>query len=303
MDNRITGRRLKSLLSYDLLKITAIIVGGILLWSLLFTMLGPSIEEGQRLAVYSLDVFVDSNEMNALLEGDESGYKTYDTRETTFYNFGTYGSSSAFSQQFAAWSSVGQLDFWFVSTEQKLEREDDDGEKYNTSVGETYAAYYCDLEKMVEDALDYCRNAGYDGNAFDERKIAGHFTARKKRDNFYRHGLITVDDEKERIEKIYNAADFFGSLLNSGTDIWYTLDIDGEETICGIDMGKLGALGPDESGKKAAMLCGTGKSDENSNGTADGVALTVFDNSRHQGYLFYDGLCFLSAVVADYSSL
>lgn len=311
MDNRITRERLKGLLSYDLIKIIVTLVAGILVWSLLFTMLGDSYGEGQMLRIYSYDCLVATSEdkgINYLFgKGDE--YLSYDIREKGYYNdFGYYGSNAYFGQQFQAWMSVGQIDLWFVSTVGdvvKTDETDENGDPITRSVVQSYSYCYADIAETAREALKYCEdNAGYSGGEFDEKKLKTSFLARKRRDNFYRHGLITLEDEKDRYTKIYDSATaILGWLADDTLDIWLTVtDESGQEFVCGIDMDKLNGLKADtESGLKASDLC---KRNQEAEGVG-GVGLAMFNNKRFQdnGHLYYEGLGFMVAVVRSYSEL
>ena len=314
MNNRITGTRLKQLLSYDLWKIVAIIVAGVFLWSLLFTMFGDSLSEGQKLNVYAYNVTIKTAEMNELLKtGEKTDFKSYEVRETQFYNFGVYSSSNTtVAQQFTAWSSVGQLDIFFVSCEENITTKEKDsaGNEVETSrsLAGDYTAYFYRLKSLTADAFDYLkRYGGLDGEGnLNETKIKNYFLERKKRDNFYRHGLIDADMEVERFRKILYAANKMDELLkDDGLDIWYTVEENGEEVIYGVEMGKLGALGGNPAtGRKPTDLCGVGLLDEESgNSVASGVAMAVFNNKNHQPDLMFESLSFAVAVIERYSDL
>ena len=315
MNNRITKTRLKQLLSYDLWKIIAIIVAGIFLWSLLFTMFGDSLSEGQKLNVYAYNVTVKSSEINDLLEiREKEDYKSYEIRETLFYNFGNYSQNdTTVSQQFVAWSSVGQLDIFLVSCNDDdivEKQKDSNGVETETSrsLAGDYISYFYRIDALVSDAFNYLKRYGGlgDDGRLDENKIKNFFLDRKKRDNFYRHGLIDAEMEVDRFNKILYAAEKTDSILkNSAVDIWYTVEIDGQEYIWGIDMGKLGKLGGNSvTGRNPSDLCSCGHLDEaGENSVADGVVLAVFNNKNHQPDLVYESLSFLVAVIERYSDL
>lgn len=319
MDNRITKSRLKILLSYDLIKLVAFIVAGVVLWSLLFTIFGDSLSEGQSLNVYWYDVTVYNEEIDGLLNmNEEEDFKTYETYETTTYNFGIYSSgNTTISQQFAAWTSVGQLDVMFLSSDKKIEQteENEKGEAVTVkvSLADNYAGYFADFEGMVQSAIKYCKdNAGYtdEGRPQTDDRAKQFFHGRQKKSNFYRHDLITEDMEVDRFEKIWNAAKKMEKWLSDSTiDIWATKTVpDGnttKEVVCGIDMGKLEAVGANaQTGKKASSLCGynVANKEEGESG-AVGVTLAVMENKNHQPHGFYESLAFVVAVVENYSSL
>ncbi|MBP5308361.1 MAG: hypothetical protein J6Z34_04405 [Clostridia bacterium] len=314
MNNRITKTRLKQLLSYDLWKIIAIIAAGVFLWSLLFTMFGDSLSEGQKLNVYAYNVTVKVSEMNELLKtGGENDFKSYEIRETQFYDFGMYSASNTTTaQQFAAWSSVGQLDIFFVSCNEGIvtKQKDENGREVETkrSLAGDYIPYFYPLETLTGDAFDYLKRYGgldADGN-LDETEIKNYFLDRKRRDNFYRHGQIDADMEVERFGKLLYAANKMKEFLSrDDLDIWYTAEQDGKEYIYGVEMGKLGLRGGNPAtGKTPTDLCGVGEIDEVSGSSvASGVALAVFNNKNHQPDLMYESLSFVVAVIERYSDL
>ncbi len=313
MDNKITKVRLKQLLSYDLFKIIAIIVGGILFWSLAFTMFGDSLSEGQNLNIYAYNVNVIQREMEDFLseEDDSKDFKSYEVRETKFYSFGAYSpNDTTVPQQFAAWTSVGQIDILFISSGDTIEETKEvDGEKVTTyrSLMLNYSDIYYPLDQLAKDAFDYCiKNGGYADESSKDNVIKNYFLKRKKGDNFYRHGLISYEMEIDRFEKIWANATKLQAWLDDETlDIWTTITFNEKEIICGVDMGKLGLLGGDQTtGKTVVDLCNSGNLDQESgNSTADGVAMTVFHNQAHQPDLMYESLAFVVSVIETYSSL
>ena len=319
MDNRITKSRLKILLSYDLIKLFALILAGVVLWSLLFTIFGASLSEGQSFNVYWYNVNVYENELQEMLDADgEGGFKTYETYETTTYNFGMYSpSNTTMPQQFAAWSSVGQLDILFLSGAADIE-ETEQNEKGETvtvkrSLVDNYGDHFIALSGLAESAVRYCKdNGGYtvDGKPQTDDKAKQFFHSRQRKSNFYRHEIFTEDMEVERLEKIWNAAKKLDKWLNDETlDIWATKTVTvggvSEEVICGIDMGKLEKVGANaQTGKTSSSLCGYNAAlKEEGESVAEGVVLAVMDNKSKQPHGIYESLLFVVAVVENYSSL
>ncbi len=327
MDNRITKSRLKQLLSYDLIKIIAIIVAGVLVWSLMFTMFGDSLSEGQSLNVYSYGVNISSGEMDKFMkDGEYCDYTSYDVHETTFYSF---VNEEVFYQQYAAWSSVGQLDVFFISSVKNIEdgtEKNEAGEevKKYTSLFENYAAQraFIDLNSLAASAIEYCTVHGYsEDGSVDEQKIKDYFYKRKKGDNFLRHKLIDADMEVERFALIWKYANTLTAWLSDESiDIWaYAAPIEqgGKEWRAGIDMGKLDNY-KREDGKMAVELCSpmykepsdTSASSSSAEGgesekvsSANGVVLTVMDNKGFQEDLMYESLAFVVKVVSTYTNL
>lgn len=312
MDNKITTKRLKQLLSYDLVKIIAIIVAGVLVWSLLFTMLGDSLDEGQTLSIYSYNVTIHDEEINSLLTGDLSDYRSYDVVETNYYSFGKYTpNNTTVSQQFAAWSSVGQLDAIFISSAKDLKStsKDEEGNDVDTfySLAVTYVDYYYNLEDLANNAILYCKNKGgyNDAGEMDASVAKNYFNVRKKGDNFLRHGLINAEQEVDRFEKIWENAHKLKYLLDDDTlDIWYVeKDSEGKEYKLGVEMGKLYKQGASTvTGKNTASLCSYSAEPEEGGSVADGASLCIFNNAMHQPDLVYESLAFLVAVIENYSA-
>ncbi len=315
MDNKITKSRLKQLLSYDLLKICALIVAGVILWSLLFTMFGDSLSEGQSLNVYWYNVSVYGEEINGLLEKKSEGdFKSYEVHETTAYNFGVYSANDmTMPQQFAAWTSVGQIDIFIVSNAKDIETEKKDENgipvKVKTSVADNYIHYFADLNKVVLEAEKYLKKFGYSEtleNTENFSTVKSYFHSRKRKDNFYRHGMINENQEVDRFEKIrYSAEKMKKWLADETLDIWVKEEIEGKEVICGIDMGKLEKVGANTQTKKSAStLCGYNVANKKEGEKAsEGVMLAIFNNQTHQPDLFYESLSFAVAVIENYSAL
>lgn len=318
MDSRITKNRLKQLLSYDLWKIIAIIIAGIFVWSLLFTTLGARLSEGEMLNIYAYNVHVSEDSVNGLLdtEADNGKYYSYEVRETKFYDFGAYSSTNTtIAQQFAAWTSVGQLDVMFISDKgDEIKSKDADGNEQTSSLYDNYSYYFYDLNTLCDDAFNYCKRHGNmkDDGTFDEDAITTFFEARMKNDNFYRHGMVNAAQEIDRFKKIRDNATILQGWLNdpalasvwrvsefedkSGKITWKTgVKLDELESICGANT---------ETGKKLSQLCSTGETDESGSGAIVGkVVLSVFNNSAHQEDLVYESLAFLVKTIKTYTSL
>lgn len=275
-------------------------------------MFGASLEEGQRLSIYSYDVNVSTAEMDYLLTGEGDDYQSFDVIEASHSSLGKYSPTDTMvPMQVQAWSSVGQLDVLFISTDKYLKIKDEDGNEQEQSVFEQGLFYYMyqDLNALVADAIDYCeRNAGFqpDGS-YSTTAIASHFNKRKKGDNFLRKGLINAEMEIDRFEKIWQNATKLKALLDDESlDIWVVADRgESKDLVLGVDLGKLEAYGAnDQTGKRIGQLCSfEGNVDEAGNTSASGVALTVLNNKAHQPELFYESLAFVVNVIETYSSL
>ncbi|MCI5838560.1 MAG: hypothetical protein MRZ91_05175 [Christensenellaceae bacterium] len=319
MDNRITKKRLSQLLSYDLWKIIALIVAGIFVWSLLFTTLGARLSEGQQLNIYAYNVKVtEQGQMDDLIdvEKDNGEYYSYEVYATRFYSLGDFSASNTtVSQQITAWSSVGQLDVMFISdTGKEIKSTDKDGKETFASLFDRYSYYFYDLDKLVTDAISYCKLNGNmtDDGTFDEDAIINFFNVRKKSDNFYRHGMIKAEQEIDRFEKIRDNAFTLRAWLNNPelSSIWKISEFEnGDEKVTmktGIKLDDLDALcgSNPTTGKKLANLCTMGGTSETGEGATVGkVVLSVFNNSSYQADLVYESLAFLVKTVKTYTSL
>lgn len=313
MDNKITKKRLSQLLSYDLWKILAIIIAAIFVWSLLFTTLGPRLSEGQMLNIYSYNVTVTSAEMNDLIdtEKDNGAYYSYEVYQTKFYDFGKYNSSdTTVTQQFTAWSSVGQLDAIFISDGDDITTTDEEGNEIHLSLFDRYAYYFIDLNQLASSALSYCKLSGgfSENGTYNAETIRNYFTLRKQSDNFYRHGLINAEQEIARFEKIWQNAAVLKSMLedDSLSSVWRIYkDEEGKEYNLGIKLGELQKIkGANvQTGKSFSTLCSLGNKDEEGNATAEGIVLSIFNNAVHQEDLMYESLAFLVKTLKTYTSI
>ncbi len=290
MDNKITKQRLKSLLSYDLAKIIIIIVAAILLWSLLFTMLGDAPSAGQKLQVYSYGVTLLNNEIDDLLTGSSSDYQSYEIAEATYYEF---TESYATAQQFAAWSGAGEMDVIFASDVREITEDEDGNETEGDSIFTRYALNFYDYQTLAENALEYAGTHGCpsDGSV-EEGKIKACFEKRKARSNSYRYGLVSVEQERDRIEKVRQNAQKLAFLLDSHPEAFVSVGEEGEERLVGFDVSKL-----DEWNR----LLVPNTEDDGNEGIC--AVLAVFSNKRTDEDLFYESLAFFIRVVENYSTL
>lgn len=224
MDNKITKPRLSNFLAYRWIGIIGVICAGIVLLELLFTTLAIRVSAGQSFKFYYDEAVVGTNGGNfrELIEKDKGkpeGTFSYDVLEVNFENL---TSDSTNYNILSLRLTVNDGDAIITSA-----KEEDAGEgKTKSRIKELIDGYpIYDLDSLFNDAVSYLAKFRKDGvgegvefvtdyNNLDEVKIKDNFIKRLGKDNRYRVGEISVNDEYARIRKLCEDVKDFKKILD-----------------------------------------------------------------------------------------
>ncbi len=324
MDNRITGKRLSNVLSYDWFKIIIIIAAVALVWSLAFTMGAPRATTGQTFGffVYS-DFQCAKRESDVLQDAKNKGAFSYDvldfnTRSLTKDYYATVMTAS---------TSVQEGDVFIMSD--VLSGEDKNDSVFRSFV-DTYGLAY-DLNELISDAEKYCLDnyvvVEADGvYTIDEARVRRIFAERMKKDPRFRNknSQKYKDGEKSEIERfksVWNNAQKLKQVLEDHPELKvnykkYTQMVAGlsdddktkddyiallEKEIerpYALNLGKLTGGKTPITDLYARVL---GSGDEKTV-TADGIVLCVFDYESYQPDLQYETIGFINYFIENYSN-
>ena len=325
MDNRITKTRLSNLLSYDWLKIIAIIVAIVLVWSLAFTIGAPRASVGQTFGLFTYaDFGVAESEGELLSDAKENGAFSYDvldfgTRSLTEDYFGTIMSAA---------NSVREGDIMITSD--FPEARDKHKSRMRTFVDGYYSVVY-DFDSLISDAKDYALSHGVvesDGKfAIDEQVVESVFSARMEKDPRFRNKksqkyLGGVKSESERIKAVWNNACMLEKVLGEHPEVavkyrvftqvldsldkedrtydeYYKLWEKETEKIYALDLGKL--VGGRDNVKDVFARNVKLENDEQLV-SSDGVVLCVFNYKFSQPDLQYETLGFVGYMIGRFSN-
>ena len=222
MDNRITRSRLSNLLSYDWLKIVAIIVAIVLVWSLAFTTGAPRASVGQTFGLFTYaDFGVAESEGELISDAKTNGAFSYDVldfgaRSLTEDYFGTIMSAA---------NSVQEGDIMITSD--FPEAREEHKSRFRTFVDGYYSVVY-DFDALISDAKDYALSHGVvesDGTfSIDEQVVESVFSARMEKDPRFRNKKSQkyadgVKSECERIKAVWNNACVLEKVLVEHPDL------------------------------------------------------------------------------------
>lgn len=113
MDAKITKKRLGLMLSYDWIKIIAICVAAVVLWSLIFTMTATKATMGQQFGVYGYPgVGIDTDHLGDLDDLHREGGLSFDVLD---YTVSTYGSRNDAGTVLSAHIPAGSADVMFTN--------------------------------------------------------------------------------------------------------------------------------------------------------------------------------------------
>ncbi len=241
MDTKITKERLSRTLSYDWLKIIAVIVAGILLWSVIFTMTATRITSAQQFTVFNHYANVSLSNTSFYDHYDdamENGVFSYEVLETNTLDLASSDESYIFTLADTR-LTTGEGDMMFVPNIPDADYVDSDtpytyAESFLMRYGDTTIV---DWDKYLTGVRAYL-NEYYgdyqdDAATLDTAKAEKDFRARVKetRDKRYRREKAIkqgVQDELARFEKYRAALLQFEGYLDSGVIVLQTLSCGGE---------------------------------------------------------------------------
>lgn len=327
MDSRITKSRLNRVLSYDWLKIIALIVAIIFAWSLAFTMGAPRISVGQKfdLFVYDCDFTKSISENEMLSDAKNKNVFSYDvldygSRQFTEDYFGTI---------MTAVTSTGEGDIMVLSN---FESDIENNKSKFRSLIDNYYCFY-DFEKLVEDAENYCiknRFVTKNGEKYvlGENAVALYFKSRMAKDpRFKTDEKIQegIKNEIERVKSVWNNAQLLKDVLKNHPEIFvkytrYTQTVNAVESdrdkqryqelldketekYYALDLGKL--TGGEKDVTKAFVKTVYEQKEDGSyeivSSSTDGIVMCAFDYLMMQPDLQFESVAFINYVIKTYS--
>jgi len=330
MDNKITKSRLSNLLSYDWLKIIALIVAVAVVWSLAFTIGAPRASVGQTfgLFTYTYDFASAIGEGELLADARKNGAFSYDVLDFNTRRL----DNEYYSTIMSAADSVQEGDIFITSD---LQSAIEKNESPFRSFIDGYFSKVYDLESLISDAKKYATENGIvfsDGKySVDEKRVGEVFADRMKNDPRFRNKNSQkyadgLKNETERIKAVWNNACKleavivnhpeilvsyrpFTQRLNTideekrADDNYYKYWQEAEEKPYAINLGKL-------KGGSVNVTDIYSYDIEKDNGevelSADGVVLCVFNYKSAQPHLQYETLGYINYMIglcSDYMNV
>ncbi|MBO4323313.1 MAG: hypothetical protein J5836_01480 [Clostridia bacterium] len=321
MDIKITKSRLSNLFTYEWVRLLAITVVIIVLWSIMYTSFAARLSVGQKFFLITYEgVYTKTQSVaDELATGaaDGGNVLSYDVREFTELNVVTVGENTA-HKVLTTRLEGGDGDILIIGNGDR---------EYDPSDRSTLTEYQSlinngrliSINDLLESARRYTVDSGFivetdDGYAVNEEKIKRYFKdERRTSSRNYRRTYVTAaeiekgaQDEVKRIETVYlnyksvsaaieeakaNERDFLSykkKAIVRGDDI-----ITGEEEAYGIDLGKLNAKSKNDI-KDLWYVSGEGGA------SATGMVMAVFEFSTVQPDLQYESLSVMEYIIRKY---
>ena len=330
MDSRITKSRLSRVLSYDWLKIIAIIVAIIFVWSLAFAMGAPRISVGQTfdLFVYDSDFTTATNESDMISDAKNKNVFSYDVLDFGSRQF----TEDYFNTLMSAITTTGEGDIMVISD---FESDIAKNKSKFRSLIDGYGYCFYDLESFVKAAKEYCilnhRFITQKGENYvlNEEIISDYFKNRMAKDPRFKTDekiQAGIKNEIERIKNVWNNALLLDDLLKNHKEIFVKYkkysqslalaetDRDKEyynglleketEKYYGIDLGKLtdGEKDITSAYVKTVYKQKEDGSYEIVSSSASGIVMCAFDYSNMQPDLQFESISFIIYMVKTYSN-
>lgn len=234
MDNKITKPRLSNFLAYRWIGILAVICAGIVVLELLFTTLAVRVTAGQSFKFFYDETVVGTNagsflELIEKDKGKPDGTFSYDVLEVNYENL---TSDSSNYNILSLRLTVNDGDAIITSAKEEEVSEGKTKSRLKELI-DGYPIY--DLDSLFNDAVSYLAGFRKDGvgesaetvtdynklaeivtdyNNLDEAKIKKRFIERMGKDNRYRAGEISENDEYARIRKLCEDVKDFKKILD-----------------------------------------------------------------------------------------
>ncbi len=303
MDNKITKTRLKTFLSYDLIKVIAVAL--ILCVSCLIVFNWVAEKPSQAQTFYVLcDVNVMVGEDGHLLsidtakKGANKGGFSYDILEVSTKNI----EAGAYNPSYMLKTSVelGDDDIFIA------------GETLGKEYLESYSA--TDIVGVVDRAKKYCLDNGFcdqNGNV-NEEAIKQNFLKTRVKDNRFRSAKSKEEGvalEVQRIKTIWENATILGEVFEEHSEIFsdkFTSFTWGGREIKGsfaIDLSKLKGGDSNYALANAFKLAVQNTETGDITYTTDGLYLFVGYNEDVNGDLDYECLAYIRTMIERYSNL
>ena len=311
------------MLSYDWLKMVAVVVAIVFVWVLAFTIGAPRATTGQTFGVFyfhggNFKYSTEAAELSANMK--KEGVFSYDVLD---FNVREIGEN--YSEILLTSTSVQEGDVMItVDHPAKIET-------FNSPfrmLMDGYGEVFYDYNDLIKDAKEYCLKNKFvykSGEVYllDENKIQSYFETRMDGDPRFRDEESQrykdgIQSEIERIKMVWNNAIMFEDCLSAHPEIKYSYvrytqsveadsSADGSEILSqqteklyGINLGKL-------TGGSSIITTDFYYNivDENNNVTdssADGIVLCVYDFYAYQPHLQFETLGFVNSIISKYSN-
>ncbi len=313
MDNKITIKRLKNFIAYDLVKTIAVTLSIVVVLILVMNFLSPKPTEGQEFTLLIDDQVICGTYSQTILDDikgkdvDDYGF-SYEILKTTKTQivpgeYGSYYMLDTYSQVY--------YDDIFVCADiytEDAETKEKVATLYDSFI---YNLYAYNIVDYYEDALKFVKPF-FDGDTINENEVKNYFAkergkdARFRKDSEYYKGL---EEEIRRIKAIKTNADKFKALCEN-YDILYkneSVVAKNGETLNGyfaIDVNKLAVYQrnalPISNVYSRAVLDDKGYFVDS---TTENVLIMVGANKEVNGDLFYEGLAFINYFIKTYTTL
>lgn len=327
MDNKITRARLSNLISYDWVKIVAIIAAIALVWGLAFTIGAPRASVGQTfgLFTYAPDFGTIEDGTITLARAKNGGAFSYDVLDFTTRDL----EPDYYSTIMTAANSVQEGDIFITS-------DFSDTVESKTSPMRAFVdGYYwsCyDYDSLINDAKSYALKNGVSEDRgsyyINEDRVAALFSSRMdgdprfrdKKSEKYQKGL---ESEAERIKSVWNNACLLEEVLKAHSELrvnykpftqsleslseedreksdYYAWWLELEEKTYALNLGKL-------SDGKNLVTDYYSRGYLNDKGeletvSADGIVMCVFNYKAQQPHLQYETLGFINYIIGYFSN-
>lgn len=232
MDNKITKRRLSDFFSYEWIAILAVIIAVIIVWEVVYTMLGVKLTYGQKFCI-TYDEYVDTS-FNEDIVQVAYGKKAF-SYDVLAIN--KEGMSAGIDNELFTRYQTHEADVVIASAK---ERKSSDGSSFRRANSIIENMEVWSYEKAVTDGDAYLsafikdevtRIQGYDieraytVGELDDAKIDASFISRMKKDNRFRSDSEKEKGkllERQRIYKICEEVAFAKTLLSGYDELFYT---------------------------------------------------------------------------------
>lgn len=331
MDVKITAKRLKNMLAYEWIKIIAISLAVILVWSLAFTTLATRATDGQQFYIVVYDDVYDDDTSAVIGDMKDDGALSYDVLKsspTYITDAGSYSALYMLSLRLSANEGdlliINATDY--VAKDAPSEEGEDSSENTEISDMESVlkSGYVADFEDFVTSAGEYCKKFTVDASEdglIDESKVETYFrSTRVKSARNYKKTYNTeakiAQGVKDEIARIRNLQESYlrvkraiATAKTNGVELLRYWDkptkysgnevVETKKSAYGIDLALL-ARGVGDGKKKLSddwWLV-----DENNEITTDGLMLCVLENTKADADLKFEALTAVDYVIRNYSN-
>ena len=248
MDAKITKQRLSRLLSYDWIKIVALCVAAILVWSLVFTMTATKITASQQFTVFNYTyngVFKDSFYSHYSKTFRDKTF-SYEVLEINQQDLAASGAENAYTL-LEGRLGTSEGDVMFIphidDPATKIEPTEEGGEvtyqyKHTEVFFNNWYYYVADVDEYLDSLRQYLsgyyENGDYANGVLNEQKVIQDFDARAKRneDKRFRKAKDIESGrgaELDRIQKYADALETFENYLADGLIQFVPLEVKTKE--------------------------------------------------------------------------